>query len=135
MSGCATPQALAEIDRTIVDLNETLHTGIDDNFRFLESMTDNATDVPFTTADQPVMNVASGPLDTAPPEKFELYYPFSPTKAMLLIESGDAAPDDRSVSETFVRLHNLRKAAHSYRQVFSNTPQFSNRSSRNFRPT
>jgi hypothetical protein len=47
----------------------------------------------------------------------------SPTKATPLVESGDAAPGDMCVSETFVRLHNLRMAAHSYRQVFSNTPQ------------
>jgi hypothetical protein len=84
---------------------------------------DNPTDVPFITADQPVINIASVPFDTAPPKKFELYYPLSPMKAMLLVESGDAATADTSVSETFVRLHNLRIAAHAYRQVFSNAPE------------
>ncbi len=199
-SGRATPEALAEIDRMIVELNENLHTGIEDDFQpylaamiagrldFLDDpanaaifyrglavqyartnlikqtlramdqsrrelylrvanplihmvainvgkslyverkdhkivLLDNATDVRFITADQPVINIAAGPLDTAPPEKFELYYPLSPTKAMLLVESGEAVPGDRSVSETFVRLQNLRMAAHSWRQVFSNTPQ------------
>jgi hypothetical protein len=85
---------------------------------------DNPTDVSFITADQPVINIAAGPLDTAPPEKFELYYPLSPTKAMLLIESSaDSARGDSSVSEIFVRLQNLRMAAHSWRQVFSGSPQ------------
>ncbi len=82
---------------------------------------DNSTSIPFITADQPVINVASGPQDTKPPAKFELYYPLSPKKAMLLVDpTGQFAPDSTSVSETFVRLYNLRMAAHSYRQVFSN---------------
>jgi hypothetical protein len=43
---------------------------------------------------------------------------------MLLVESSADLPrGDSSVSETFVRLHNLRMAAHSYRQVFSTAPQ------------
>jgi Protein of unknown function (DUF4238) len=84
---------------------------------------DNATDVPFVTADQPVINLASAPKDTTPPTKFELYYPLSPRKAMLLIEpSSDFHSGDSSVSETFVNLYNLRMAAHSYRQVYSVSP-------------
>jgi hypothetical protein len=84
---------------------------------------DNATDLPFITADQPVINIASNPKDTAPPAEFELYYPLSPTKAMLLVEpSGSFLPRDSSVPETFVRLYNLRIASHSYRQVFANSP-------------
>ena len=85
---------------------------------------DNATAVPFITADQPVINLAAGPKDTTPPERFELYYPITPTRAILLLEpSSDFLPRDSTVSETFVRLSNLRIAAHSYRQVFSNSPQ------------
>jgi len=39
MSGRATPEALAGIDRMIVELNEDLHTGIEDGFRpYLEAM-------------------------------------------------------------------------------------------------
>lgn len=34
---------------------------------------DNATDLLFITADQPVINIASNPKDTAPPAEFELY--------------------------------------------------------------
>jgi Protein of unknown function (DUF4238) len=93
-----------------------------DRKRHTVLLLDNATGVPFVTADQPVINIAAGPKDTAPPAKFELYYPLSPTKAMLLIEPlSNLLPDSSSVSETFVHLYNLRMAAHSYRQVFSDS--------------
>jgi Protein of unknown function (DUF4238) len=94
-----------------------------DRKRHAIMLLNNATGIPFITADQPVINIASGPKDTAPPAKFELYYPLSPTKAMLLLEpSSDFLPGDSTVSETFVHLYNLRMAAHSYRQVFSSSP-------------
>lgn len=200
-SGLATSEAMAEIDRMIIELNEKLHTNIEEDFQphlaamisgdlsFLEDpreaalfykglavqygrtnhikktrlimepkrlalyqrianplvhilatnvglslyadrkrhtimLLDNVTDVPFITADQPVINIATGPKDTIPPAKFELYYPLSPTKAMLLLDpSSDFLPGDPSVSQTFVNLYNLRMAAHSYRQVFSSSPR------------
>jgi hypothetical protein len=199
VAGLATSEAMAEIDRMIIELNDNLHTNIEEDFQpylaamisgdlsFLEDareaamfynglavqyartnhfkktrlvmeperlalylrianplvhivainaglslyadrkrhtiiLLDNVTGVPFITADQPVINIASGPKDTTPPTKFELYYPLSPTKAMLLLEpSSDFSPGGSSVSETFVHLYNLRMAAHSYRQVFSNS--------------
>jgi hypothetical protein len=200
-SGLATSEAMAKIDWMIVELNENLHTNIEEDFQphlaamisgnlnFLEDakeaavfyrglavqyartnhikqtrlvmeperferylrianplvhilatnvglslyadrkrheimLLDNATNVPFVTADQPVINIAAGPKDTTPPVKFELYYPLSPIKAMLLLDpSSDFLPGDSSVSETFVHLYNLRMAAHSYRQVFSTSPR------------
>lgn len=199
--GLATPERMAEIDRMIIELNEELHTNIEEYFQpylaamilgdlsFLEDakesvlfynglavqyartnhikktrlimepeklalylrianplthivatnvglslyaerkrrtimLLDNVTGVPFITADQPVINIAAGPKDTTPPAKFELYYPLSPTKAMLLLEpSSDFLPGDSTVSEIFVHLYNLRMAAHSYRQVFSSSPR------------
>lgn len=199
-SGLATPEKMTEIDRIIIQLNENLHTRIEDDFQphlgamisgnlsFLEDakkaavfyrglavqyartnhikqtrlamdrkrfaqylrianplvhilamnvglslyterkrhtimLLDNATNIPFITADQPVINIASAPKDMRPPTKFELYYPLSPTKAMLLLEpASDFLPSDSSVSETFVHMYNLRMAAHSYRQVFSISP-------------
>jgi hypothetical protein len=84
---------------------------------------ENSTAIPFVTADQPVINIATSPKGKKPPAKFELYYPLSPTKAMLLLEPcSDFCPADASVTETFVHLYNLRMAAHSYRQVFSILP-------------
>jgi len=200
-SGVARPEAMADIDRMIIELNENFHTNIEDQFRpylaamisgsldFLEDpkkaaefyqglaiqyartnhikqmrltmepeqfkfflrianplahivatnvgsslyayrernsimLLDNGTNVSFITADQPVINIAAGPKETTPPEKFELYYPLSPTKAMLLLgPSSDFSPGDSAVSETFVHLYNLHMAARSYRQVFSTSPR------------
>jgi hypothetical protein len=198
-SGVTRPEAMREIDRTIIEINENFHTSIEDDFRpYLEAMIsgslefledpkkaagfyrglaiqyartnhikktrlvvaperfnlymrianplahivatnvgfslyadrerntilllDNGTNVPFITADQPVINIAAGPRETAPPERFELYYPLSPTKAMLLLEPSSHFSGDSAVSETFVHLYNLRMAAHSCRQVFSTSP-------------
>lgn len=85
-------------------------------------LVENTTSIPFVTADQPVINMAAGPRDLVTPEKFELYYPLSPTKAMLLLEpASDFTPLDSSVSESLAEVYNLRIAAHSYRQVFSNS--------------
>lgn len=82
---------------------------------------ENKTSIPFITGDQPLINVASGPKDTAPPARFDLYYPLSPRKAMVLLApSSEFLPSEPSIiSENFVHLCNLRIAAHSYRQVFS----------------
>ncbi len=198
--GRATSEAMAEIDRAIIELNEELHTSIEEDFQphlaamisgdlsFLEDaaqaavfykglavqyartnhikktrsimeperlemylrivnplvhivannvglslyaertrhkivLLDNMTSVPFITADQPVINISTGPKDTTPPARFELYYPLSPTKAMLLLDpSNQLLRGKPSVPDTFVHLYNLRMAAHSYRQVFSNSP-------------
>jgi hypothetical protein len=200
-SGRATPEAMAEIDRAIIELNENFHTAIEDDFKpylaamisgcldfldvpasaatfyrglavqyvrtnhikqarlvmdrarqelylrianplahmvatnvgrslFVERekhtimLLDNASGLPFVTADQPVINIAAAPKDKEPPDKFELYYPLTPTKAMLLLEaSSDHHPGSTSVTQTFVHLYNLRMAAHSYRQVFAASPE------------
>jgi Protein of unknown function (DUF4238) len=84
---------------------------------------DNSTEVPFITADQPVINVSASPKQTTPPARFDLYYPVSPTRAMMLVgPAGDLLPNNSSVSKQFVEMCNLRMAAHSYRQVFSSSP-------------
>lgn len=85
---------------------------------------ENHTDVPFVTADQPVINIASNPTDTNEPEKFELYYPLSPTKAMLLVDpSSEHLPSDSSVSPISVHLYNSHMAARSYQQIYGSTRQ------------
>jgi len=84
---------------------------------------DNPTEVPFVTADQPVINMAGNPTDSNPVQRFELYYPLSPTKAFLLLEpSSDFLPAGSTVSADLTHLYNLRMAAYSYQQVFSNSP-------------
>ncbi len=74
---------------------------------------DNASAIPFITADQPIINIASNPKDDlGVPTKFELYYPLSPTKAMLLLEpASDYLPSCSSVSGTAAQMYNLRLAA------------------------
>jgi hypothetical protein len=82
----------------------------------------NSTELPFVAADQPVINISASPKQKTPPTRFDLYYPVSPTVAMMLIEpGGDLLSGDSSVSRDFVEMCNLRMAAHSYRQVFSNS--------------
>ena len=42
---------------------------------------------------------------------------------MMLVEpAGDLLPNDSHVSKEFVEMCNLRMAAHSYRRVFSSSP-------------
>jgi hypothetical protein len=85
---------------------------------------DNSTEVPFITADQPVVNIAANPIETDPPQRFELYYPLSPKKALLLLEpSSEFLPDCSTVSADLAHFCNLRMAAHSYQQVFSDSPE------------
>ena len=87
------------------------------------TLLDNSTEVPFVTGDQPVINASASPKQTTPPARFDLYYPVSPTRAMILVgPSGDLLPKDSFVSKEFVEMCNLRMAAHSYRQVFSSSP-------------
>jgi hypothetical protein len=83
---------------------------------------DNTTDIPFVTADQPVINLSAIPKNFKPPAKFELYYPLSPTKAMMLLEPDSAhMPHRLSMSAEQVHHYNLLMAAHSFRQVYSNS--------------
>lgn len=199
--GRSTPENIAEVNRAILELNENLHTSIEDEFQpYLAAMLlgdleflkdqeraaifyrcisvqyartnhikqtkvvmdreersryfrianplvhivatnvglslyaernahtirilENQTKIPFVTGDQPLINVASSPKDVKPPERFDLYYPLSPRKAMVLLQpSSDFLPSDSVISENFAHLSNLRMAAHSYRQIFSVSPE------------
>jgi hypothetical protein len=91
-----------------------------ENYRVV--LLDNATQIPFVTADQPVINLSANPKDFKAPEKFELYYPLSPTKAMMLVELESAhLPRADSVSAEQAHIYNLHMAAHSYMQVYANS--------------
>jgi hypothetical protein len=82
----------------------------------------NTTDIPFVTADQPLINLSARPKSFEPPAKFELYYPVSPTKAIMLLNPDSAhMPRSLSMSAEQVRHHNLLMSAHSSRQVYSNS--------------
>lgn len=95
-----------------------------DRERYRVVLLENRTEVPFVTADQPVINVASSPTETKPPNELELYYPLSPTRAMLLVEpSSSHYPHDLSVSPMSVHVYNSHMAAHSYQQIYGSSRQ------------
>jgi hypothetical protein len=95
-----------------------------DRQRYKIALIQNHSEVPFITADQPVINIASIPKDTRTPEKFELYYPLSPTKAMLLAEPSSAHfPNNLSVSTMSVHVYNSHMASHSYQQIYGSSRQ------------
>jgi hypothetical protein len=81
---------------------------------------ENASEVPFVTSDQPIINLSSNPTRFKPPEKFELYYPLSPSKAAMLLEPESVHyPSNLSISAAQAHMYNVRMAACSFRQVFS----------------
>ena len=95
-----------------------------DRERLTIVLLDNRTAVPFITGDQPVINIAANPKATTPPKRFDLFYPLSPQKAMLLLEpASESLPSQSWISETAAHVYNLRMAAHSYRQVFATSPR------------
>lgn len=81
---------------------------------------ENPTDVPFITADQPVINIAAKLKDTGAPSTFEGYYPVSPTKALLILEpNSEFLPKSITISALEAHFWNLRIASRAYRQVFA----------------
>ena len=86
------------------------------NFKLV--LIDNGTDTPFITADQPIISLQAT-YDRRPPQKFELFYPLSPTKAMLLLESSSTRRDF-PLSAVSVNNYNVMMVKNSYEQVFSN---------------
>jgi hypothetical protein len=95
-----------------------------DRDRYKIVLLENTSEVPFVTADQPVINIAASPTQTEPPEKFELYYPLSPAKAMLLVEPSSVNfPRDPSVGAISANVYNSHMAAHSYQQIYGSTQQ------------
>lgn len=80
----------------------------------------NDSEVPFITADQPIINLAANPTETAPPEAWDLYYPLSPKRAMLLLmPNSDRRPSSQSVTDGPAHMYNLSMAAHSNYQIFA----------------
>lgn len=77
----------------------------------------NHTSVPLITADQPVINIhASAVLPGKAVKDLDLYYPISPTLAVLLALT---PPDDSSLEEADVRRYNALMAYHSHEQIYA----------------
>jgi hypothetical protein len=93
------------------------------NFKIL--VLDNDTRVPFITSDQPIINMLSDPRDFNAPERVELYYPLSPTQAMLYLEkSTPTAGISRNVSIDGAHRYNRMMLDHSGLRVFSNSEEY-----------
>jgi hypothetical protein len=89
-------------------------------FRIL--VLDNHTEVPFITSDQPIINMLTlgGSWDV--PEKMELYYPLSPTQAMLYLETATPLGGiSTSVSIDEAHRYNMMMLDHCAFRVFSNS--------------
>jgi hypothetical protein len=96
-----------------------------DRRHFKIVLIDNDTQVPFITSDQQIINMLSpgGTFDV--PERVELYYPLSPTKAMLYLEkSNPAHKDNRSLSIDEAHRYNCLIADHAGQQIFSNSEEY-----------
>jgi hypothetical protein len=84
---------------------------------------DNSTDTPFITADQPIINLhakATGKI----PDKLEFFYPLSPKKAMLLVETSNQRHIEPSPSPFAVNNYNVLMLRNAYEQVFSNSAEY-----------
>lgn len=93
-----------------------------DHEKYRVVLLDNTSEIPFVTADQPVINLSANPKDFKAPEKFELYYPLSPTKAMMLLElESTHLPPANSALADQAHIYNLHMATHSYMQVYANS--------------
>jgi hypothetical protein len=95
-----------------------------DKNKFKLVLLDNNTQTPFLTADQPIVNLHCNHTGK-PPEKLELYYPHSPRKAMLMLESSSSR-GDFPLSGVSVNGYNLMMVKNSYQQVFSNSKEYLN---------
>jgi len=90
--------------------------------QFKALLVDNRTDIPFITTDQPIINLHASTGD--PPDKLEFFYPLSPTKAMLFLESSNQAQSDGSISALAVNSYNVLMVNNSHEQVFSNSMDY-----------
>jgi hypothetical protein len=98
------------------------HSLAADHERHRVMILENVTAIPFVTADQPAINLSASPKNFDPPAKFELYYPLSPTRAMMLLEFDSAhLPAGTSISAEQAHHYNLLMAVHSFRQVYSDS--------------
>jgi len=95
-----------------------------DRERFKLVLIDNDSDAPFITADQPVVNLQGG-YTRKPPEKFELFYPLSPGKAMLLLEASSKR-GEFPIGAFSANSYNMMMAKNSFEQIFSNSEEYLN---------
>jgi hypothetical protein len=92
-------------------------------FRIL--VLDNYTEVPFITSDQPIINMLTPGGSWEVPEQMELYYPLSPTQAMLYLEKATIVGGiSTSVSIDEAHRYNMMMVDHCAFRVFSNSEEY-----------
>jgi hypothetical protein len=119
--GCD-PERLWSVSSHIVaaSVGQSLYA---DRKQFRLMVVDNSTDTPFITADQPIINLhaqATGKI----PDKLEFFYPLSPRKAMLLVETSNQRHIEPSLSPFAVNNYNVLILRNAYEQVFSNSAEY-----------
>ncbi len=93
------------------------------NFQII--VLDNDTEVPFITSDQPIINMLTEGQSFEVPEKMELYYPLSPTQAMLYLEkSTPTGKFNNPVLIDDAHRYNQMIVNHSSHRVFSNSEEY-----------
>jgi len=86
---------------------------------------DNHTEVPFITSDQPLINTRTDGKSFDIPEKMELYYPLSPTQAMLFLENSTPTGQfNNPISIDDAHRYNQMMLDHSSFRVFSNSEEY-----------
>jgi hypothetical protein len=89
-----------------------------DRKKMLSVILDNATDVAFITGDQPIVNLLA--VADSPATELSLYYPLSPTKALLLSDAGRSLMvTNDSFNEAWAVELNRKIAENSHSQVFA----------------
>jgi hypothetical protein len=92
-------------------------------FRIL--VLDNHTEVPFITSDQPIINMLTPGGSWDVPETMELYYPLSPTQAMLYLEKATTVGGiSTCVSIDEAHRYNMMMLDHCAFRVFSNSEEY-----------
>jgi hypothetical protein len=96
-----------------------------DRGKFQIIVLDNATDVPFITSDQPIVNMLTDGKSFDAPDRMELYYPLSPSQAMLLLEkTTPTAGINQNVSIDEAHRYNGMMYDHSAYRIFSNSDEY-----------
>lgn len=91
-----------------------------DRDSFKVEIIENSSDTPFITTDQPVINMHGDVKSNGvPPERFELFYPVSPTRAMVFLEKN--TPVELEISSLRANHYNVLMADHSHEQIFSHS--------------
>lgn len=87
-------------------------------FLFFSRFNTNDTQTPFITTDQPLINLKANRCLDESIEDFELYYPISPNKALILYEK-DVSLGDCVNKEKVIEL-NKKMAESALEQIYAN---------------